>query len=71
VNTVTEPSASIRCEEFLDKLSDMQRSGIAESALVGIYSGDCAMSVRGNTVLPSVGGLRELSHRYSKFLLEL
>ena len=29
-----------------------------------------AMSLRGNTVLPSVGGLRELSHWNGKFLLE-
>jgi hypothetical protein len=29
-----------------------------------------AMSIRGNTVLPSVGGLRELSHWNRKILLE-
>jgi len=35
-----------------------------------LRSAPYAMSLRGNTVLPSVGGLCELSHRYRKFLLE-
>jgi len=47
---------------------------LAFQRLLGWHSCDCAvhyaMSIRGNTVLPSVGGLRELSHWNLKFLLE-
>jgi hypothetical protein len=48
-------------------------TGIPENAWLAqlrLRNTQYAMSLKGNTVLPSVGGLRELSHRNRKFSLE-